>query len=84
MARVNEIRRVISCSASRLICRSSSARRSASAAARFWEISTKVDRKIASTDATVARITKLGSNTGTPGSQPRLAAAHAATATAWT
>jgi hypothetical protein len=41
---------VNSCSASRLICRSRSARLSAAAAMRFWLMRMKVDRKIASTD----------------------------------
>ena len=36
-------------------------------AMRFWLIRTKVERKIASTEATIARTTKDGSNFGTPG-----------------
>ena len=44
--------------------RSRSARLSEAAAVRFWLISTKVDRKIASTEASMARITKEGSNFG--------------------
>ena len=50
---------------------------SAAAAMRFWLISTKVDRKIASTDATIASTTKDGSNAGTPGTAPRLTAIQA-------
>jgi hypothetical protein len=67
------INRLISCSASRLIWRSRSARRSARAAIRFWEMSTKVERKMASTDATMARTTNVGSK-GRIGSRPRLTA----------
>lgn len=40
---------------------------SAWAAQRFWLISTKVDKKIASTDANIADITKDGSNRFSPG-----------------
>ncbi len=69
-------RRVISCSASRLICRSRSARWSATLAIRFWVIMTKVEMKIASTDATIARMTKLGSNFGS-GTHGRLTTIHA-------
>ena len=59
---------VTSCSASRLICRSRSARLSAAAAMRFWLISTKVERKMASTEATIARTTTKdpGGNAGDP------------------
>jgi hypothetical protein len=64
---------VTSCSASRLIYRSRSARLSAAAAMRFWLISTKVERKMASTDATIARTTNEGSQAGTPGIKPKLA-----------
>jgi len=57
---------VTSGSASRLICRSSLARLSAAALIRFWVINMKVERKMASTDATIAKVTKEGSNLGTP------------------
>jgi hypothetical protein len=40
---------------------------------RFWLISTKVERKMASTDAIIASTTNEGSQAGTPGTQPRLA-----------
>jgi hypothetical protein len=40
---------------------------------RFWEMSTKVERKIASTEAHKASIIKLSPQTGTPGTQPRFA-----------
>jgi len=56
-------------------------RRSAASAARFCVISTKVDRKMASTDATVARMTNVGSNGATVGIQPRLIAIQTATST---
>ena len=52
---------VISCSASRLICKSRSARFSAWAVIRFCVIRIKVDRKMASTEATIASATKVGS-----------------------
>jgi hypothetical protein len=68
---------VSSRSVSRLTCRSRSARLSAAAVMRFWLINTKVDRKIASTDATIAKTTKDGSNLGRPGATPRLAAIQA-------
>jgi hypothetical protein len=38
-----------------------------------WLISTKVERKMASTEATIARMTNEESHAGTPGTQPRLA-----------
>ena len=63
---------VTSCSASRLICRSSSARLSEAALIRFCVINIKVERKIASTDATIAKITKDGSNLGTPGHETEI------------
>src|SRR3954453_5300850 len=44
---------------------------------RFWLISTKVDRKIASTDAIIARMTNDGSNCGMPEKTPRLPTIHA-------
>jgi hypothetical protein len=65
---------VISCSASRLICRSSSARFSAAAAMRFCVIRTKVDRKIASTEAAIASTVKDGSKAGMPKMLQRLTA----------
>src|SRR5438270_1583786 len=73
MAEVWRMSRVTSCSARRLTCRSSAARRSFSSVIRFWVMSTKVERKIASTDAAMARTTKLASHGRTPGIQPRLA-----------
>ena len=50
---------------------------------RFWLISTKVERKIASTDASIARMTKLRSKRGTPGNKPRLASIHTLYRTRW-
>src|SRR5205085_2571714 len=67
MAEVWRMSRVTSCSARRLICRSSDARLPCSRAIRFWLISTKVERNIASTDATIARTTNCRSHLGTPG-----------------
>jgi hypothetical protein len=40
---------------------------------RFWLMSTKVERKIASTEAHMASTTKDSSHCGTPGIQPRFA-----------
>ena len=72
-----------SCSTSRLICRSRSARLSTVAWLRFWLISTKVDRKIASTDAHMASTTKDSSQTGTRGIQPRFATIQKAKKARW-
>jgi hypothetical protein len=44
----------------------------------------KVERKMASTDATIAKITKEGSNLGTPGTTPRLARIQKPYTTMWT
>jgi hypothetical protein len=43
---------------------------------RFWQIRMKVERKMASTEVTIAKITKEGSNCGTPGMRPRLKITH--------
>ena len=77
MAATSSATLVSSCSASRLICRSRSARLLAAAALRFWLIRTKVDKKIASTEACIARMTNEGSNFGKPGFTPRSAMIHA-------
>src|SRR5918994_5830878 len=83
MAATSVMRRVISCSARRLTWRSRSARLSARAAIRFCEIRTKVERKIASTEATIARTTKDGSNLETRGNHPRLIAIQVPNTTRW-
>ena len=49
---------------------------SAVAVIRFCVIRIKVDKKIASTEATIARMTKDGSNLGTHGIAPRLMMIH--------
>jgi hypothetical protein len=46
---------------------------STAAAVRFWLISTKLDRKIASTEASITRIANDESNCGRRGTTPRLA-----------
>ena len=73
----SQVSLVSSCSVSSEICRSRSARLSASAALRFWLIRTKVDRKIASTEAAMARITNDGSKVRNPGTSPTLTAIQA-------
>jgi hypothetical protein len=57
MATVRVSKRVISCSARRLICKSKSARFWAWVAIRFCVIRINVDRKMASTEATMANTT---------------------------
>jgi len=47
------------------------------AAILFWLISTNVERKIASTEASVASMMNDLSNSGTPGISPRLTTIHA-------
>ena len=52
-------------------CSASSLRSSSTAARRFWLMSTKVVRKIASTEAIIPSMTKVGSHGAMPDTRPR-------------